>query len=88
MAFLGEPARVEFWLNSAGGAFTVDSPRFANDDVNALVALGFIRHVDFTKDGMPMYSLTRAGEKFASQLPAVILNHDSSEQPNLPCQGT
>lgn len=82
MAFIGEPARVEFWLTPGGRAFAVDSPRFANDDVDALAALGFIRHVGFTNDRMPMYALTRSGQQFAAQLPPVVLNPDPNPSSN------
>lgn len=44
------------------------APKFLEDDIMSLLALGFIRLAEYNSSGNPMYAITRLGSAFASQL--------------------
>ncbi len=53
--------------------------RFLLNDISNLEATGLIQLVDHNSSGEPMYGLTRAGETFASELPAVEVQQPKSD---------
>jgi hypothetical protein len=65
--FLGGDSMTDIHFLPAGGSFEVTEARFIKDDLTALQFLGLIRHSDSNNDGDPIYSLTRAGLKVATQ---------------------
>lgn len=54
----------------SGRSISVGDTRFLDDDVTTLEAFGFIRVVRHNDSGQPIYALTRAGSRFAAQLPS------------------
>lgn len=69
----GTLGAVIFMIIPAGIQFGIDQPKFVDDDLSQLTHLGFISHSGFTDRRMPIYSLTRAGDRFAATLPEVVL---------------
>lgn len=67
----GELGAVVFMVIPDGQQFGVKQPKFVDDDLSQLALLGFIKHSEFTRSGMPIYSLTRAGDSFAATLPEI-----------------
>lgn len=51
-----------------------DDKRFVLSDIQALEKMNFIRHVDQSNSGEPIYSITRQGSAFAQQLPDLALS--------------
>ena len=68
---------VEFMIIPNGMNFQVGQPKFIDDDLSQLEFFGFISQSGINNDGAPIYSLTRAGDRFAATLPEVVLTRAS-----------
>lgn len=60
-------------LMPQGFGLPIGDSRFLEDDISSLASLGLISHVDHSRDGDPIYAITRAGSRVAQSMPDVAL---------------
>jgi hypothetical protein len=61
----------------SGKTITVTAPRFLEDDISSLQALGLLRLVDRNGSGEAILALTRLGSSFAAECPPVSVEGES-----------
>jgi hypothetical protein len=59
-----------------GRVIEMDESRFLESDVASLQLSGLIMHSDYSKEGNPIYSLTRPGANLAKSLPVVDIREE------------